>query len=61
MAVPKRRKSKSRRDMRRREAIKVGEPALSICPQCGAAKFPHRVCLSCGYYKGREIIKMEEK
>ncbi|MFN3270481.1 MAG: 50S ribosomal protein L32 [Candidatus Kapaibacteriota bacterium] len=27
-----------------------------MCPQCGAAKLPHRACPECGYYNGRKII-----
>ena len=30
------------------------------CPQCGELKLPHVVCKNCGYYKGREIVKVEE-
>jgi len=29
---------------------------LSVCPKCGKPVLPHRVCLSCGYYKGVEVI-----
>ena len=31
-------------------------PSLSLCPQCKRVKLPHRVCIQCGFYKGREII-----
>jgi large subunit ribosomal protein L32 len=31
-------------------------PQMSTCPNCGAKKLPHRVCDSCGFYKGRQII-----
>jgi len=34
--------------------------SLSECPQCHNTKLPHRVCLSCGYYNGREVILSEE-
>ena len=30
------------------------------CPQCGELKLPHQVCGSCGYYKGREVVKMAD-
>jgi large subunit ribosomal protein L32 len=30
--------------------------ALSECPHCHAPRLPHRVCPSCGYYKGREAV-----
>ena len=29
------------------------------CPNCGALTVPHRVCKNCGFYKGREVIKMD--
>ncbi|MBR3962001.1 MAG: 50S ribosomal protein L32, partial [Oscillospiraceae bacterium] len=29
-------------------------------PQCGELKTPHVVCQNCGYYKGREVVKVEE-
>lgn len=59
MAVPKRRTSKSRRDKRRTHQ-KVDAPNLSECSQCGEAKLPHHVCPSCGYYKDRNVIDMDE-
>lgn len=56
MAVPKKRTSKARRD-RRRAHWKAKAPKLVECPQCGELKVPHRVCLNCGTYKGREVVK----
>jgi large subunit ribosomal protein L32 len=29
------------------------------CPQCKSRIAPHRVCPSCGYYAGREVIVIE--
>lgn len=59
MAVPKRKVSKARRDKRRSAVWKLDAPALSRCPQCGELKAPHKVCGACGFYKGKEVIKME--
>lgn len=59
MAVPKRKVSKARRDKRRSNVWKLEAPALSKCTQCGQLKMPHRVCPNCGYYKGREVVKVE--
>ena len=59
MAVPKRKQSKARKNKRRSNDWKLQPMAFSKCPQCGALKVPHRVCGTCGYYKGREIIKVE--
>ena len=59
MAVPKGKVSKARRDKRRSSVWKLDVPALSKCPQCGELKAPHKVCSSCGYYKGVQVINKE--
>ncbi len=59
MAVPKRKKSKSKRNKRRTHQ-KVAVPNLTRCPQCGEARLPHHACPSCGTYKGRTVIEIEE-
>jgi large subunit ribosomal protein L32 len=55
MAVPRKKVSKSRRDMRRSHhrlrAVNLGE-----CSNCGELKLPHHVCQACGHYNGREVI-----
>lgn len=61
MPVPKRKKSKSRRDMRKSQHLKLDSPSLSKCPQCHETKLPHRVCIHCGFYKGQEVIRMDEE
>jgi large subunit ribosomal protein L32 len=58
MAVPKRKKSKSKRDKRRTHQ-KTSAPNLTNCPECGEAKLPHHACPSCGYYKGRKVVDTE--
>jgi large subunit ribosomal protein L32 len=60
MAVPKRKTSKSKRNMRRAHDAIKHTPALHKCPNCGEMKLYHRVCPSCGHYRGREVIEMEE-
>ncbi|VAV84357.1 LSU ribosomal protein L32p [hydrothermal vent metagenome] len=59
MAHPKKRQSKSRRNKRRSHDA-LSAPATSTCPQCSEVKRPHNVCMKCGTYKGREIIKETE-
>ncbi len=59
MPNPMKKHSKSRRNNRRSHDA-LSRPAISTCPQCAEIKVPHRVCLSCGTYKGRDIIKTEE-
>lgn len=58
MANPKRRTTKSRRDSRRSQ-WKLTLPSITECPQCHEPRLPHRACPSCGYYKGREVIKVK--
>jgi large subunit ribosomal protein L32 len=55
MAVPKKKTSKSRRNMRRaHDALKsVGH---AECPNCGEPKLPHHICGACGFYDGRAVI-----
>ncbi|MFB6363915.1 50S ribosomal protein L32 [Paenibacillus tianmuensis] len=55
MAVPQRRTSKTRRDMRRTH-FKLEVPGMVKCDNCGELKLAHRVCKVCGQYKKREII-----
>ena len=58
MAVPKRKKSKSKRNKRRTHQKITGSNPTS-CPQCGDARLPHHACPSCGTYKGRTVIETE--
>lgn len=60
MAVPKRKTSKSKRDMRRTHKKTTG-PNLTTCAQCGEPKRPHHVCMSCGTYRGRDFVDTEEE
>ena len=54
MAVPERKTTPSKRNMRRaHDAIK--SDAHNECPNCGELKRPHHVCGACGYYDGREV------
>ncbi|MFO7983511.1 MAG: 50S ribosomal protein L32 [Desulfuromonadales bacterium] len=59
MAVPKKKTSKSKRNMRRSHDA-LNKPAASVCPQCKEPKLPHRACSSCGTYKGKEVVAGEE-
>lgn len=55
MAVPKRRTTRMKRDMRRANHDKVEPVQLVACPNCGDMMIPHRVCGACGHYKGRAV------
>jgi len=59
MPVPKRKTSKSKQG-KRRSHLSLKAPNLVPCPHCGSLKLPHRVCPSCGTYKGREILEVSE-
>jgi len=60
MAHPKRRHSKSR-TAKKQTHQKLDMPAMTECNQCHKMKRPHMVCPFCGYYAGREVIKIELK
>ena len=57
MAVPKRKTSKSKSRMSKRSHQTL-VPTAGACPQCGAPKELHRVCGSCGYYAGRQVLNV---
>ena len=55
MPVPKRKRSRARRDSR--FANKGIKPkALASCKNCKAVQLPHQVCKECGHYKGVKIL-----
>lgn len=58
--LPKRKVSKGRRN-RRRAHDSIGVPKLVDCSNCRTPMLPHRVCPSCGYYKGRRIIDVDDE
>jgi len=60
MPNPKRRHSQ-RRTSTRRAHDHLAKPGQSECPNCHSPKMPHRVCPSCGYYKGRAVVEVAEK
>lgn len=55
--VPKKKTSKSKRDMRRSHHA-LSAPQLTECPQCHSKKLSHHVCPSCGYYGGRQVLSV---
>ena len=60
MAVPTSKTSKSRVRSRRSANMRLSEPRLIECGNCGNKVLPHRVCPKCGYYKGRQVIEPED-
>jgi large subunit ribosomal protein L32 len=55
MAVPRKKTTRSRRDMRRSHLALVATN-VTECPNCGELKRAHHVCGSCGHYDGREVM-----
>ncbi len=56
MAVPKKKVSKSRRNMRRfASGNRLDKTTVITCPSCNEPTRPHRVC-ACGHYKGKAIL-----
>lgn len=59
MAVPFRRTSKAKKGMRRsHQALNV--PGMIVCPNCGELTLSHRVCGTCGFYKGKQVVAVKE-
>jgi large subunit ribosomal protein L32 len=56
MAVPKKKTSRSRRNMRRAHHS-VPTRGLVECSNCGELKLPHHVCRACGHYNKREVVE----
>lgn len=59
MAVPKRRISSTRRD-KRRSHLAIKPKAFSLCAHCKKPMVPHRICPTCGFYAGVEVVTPEE-
>lgn len=59
MAVPKRKTSQSKRNMRRAHDS-LSASGMSECPECGEMMRPHYACPHCGHYKGREVVQKDE-
>ena len=62
MAVPKKKKSKSRRNMRRGSngSYDANLPNIAVDATSGELKLPHHISLD-GYYNGRKVIKDKVK
>lgn len=60
MAVPKKRTSHSKRNMRRSHHALTATYAI-ICPNCGESVLRHRACTSCGQYRGRAVVPQKEE
>ncbi|MEO2167919.1 MAG: 50S ribosomal protein L32 [bacterium] len=59
MAVPKRRTSVRKKNMRRAHDA-LTAPNFVPCNQCGEPKLRHRACPTCGVYRGRKVAEGQE-
>jgi large subunit ribosomal protein L32 len=60
VAVPKRKKSRSRTRHRKAQWLRTAPPTVATCTRCKAAMRPHTVCGSCGYYAGRQAVEVRD-
>ncbi len=60
MALPKGKISKARKHSRRAN-WKLALPGIVECPQCHQMMLAHHVCKQCGYYKGVQVVKVDEE
>lgn len=62
MAVPKKRKSKSKTHSRKSHNMRLTVPGFQACPNpnCGAMRKSHRACAACGTYKTEQVLEVVE-
>lgn len=61
MAVPKRKTTPMKRDMRRANHDKVTPVNVVPCANCGAPSLQHRACGACGHYKGKKAVAIKSE
>ena len=60
MGLPGHRRTSS--DKRRRAAHFALKPShFTVCSHCQQPVLPHQVCANCGYYRGRQVLKIKSK
>jgi large subunit ribosomal protein L32 len=60
MANPKKRKTHSATH-KGRAHLALKKQTLNKCPKCASAVKPHTACETCGYYRGKEVVKVKLK
>ncbi len=58
MAVPTRRTGVTAKRLRRTHFV-LKATHTQACSNCGAQIQSHRVCPTCGYYKGKKVIEVK--
>ena len=56
---PKKRHSRQRKG-KRRASIKLQVPGFAVCPNCKTTVYPHTVCKKCGFYNGKQVVKIKQ-
>ncbi len=60
MGVPKRKRSRQRRDKRfANKGLHV--QAIASCSQCQAPLATHQACTTCGFYKGAKVMTTKQE
>ncbi len=62
MATPKRKTSHARTAQRKAHWLSaLSAPNTKSCPHCGEVVLAHHACPSCGYYRGRQVVKIKSE
>lgn len=56
MPVPKRKRSRARRDSRHANKF-IKTTSFNLCGNCQNPLLSHAACTTCGFYKGSKILK----
>lgn len=60
MGLPGHRRTSSHK--RRRASHFALKPlSFTVCSHCKQSVLPHKVCINCGYYRGRQVLKLKSK
>lgn len=60
MGLPSQKRTKSSK-RRRASHFALSKINLSACPKCKKPSLPHHICQFCGYYKGQDVLFLDEK
>ena len=61
MPNPKRKHTRSRRDLRRSSNSKLTAVHTIVCSNCGSPRLPHNICVKCGFYGSKPVAKVKVK
>ena len=56
MSVPKKKRTRGSKK-RRASHFALEKTKTVLCPKCKRPKLPHQVCVFCGTYRNKEILK----